>query len=468
MLEKTILNSLVYNEEYTRKVLPYVKAEYFQNKAEQAVFRLINDYIQKYNTLPNIATIDMELNSRKADINEFEFKEIMAIVGDLSQKQEWEISWLLDRTEKWCQEKAVYNAIIKSVNILKDNTGKTSKGAIPGLLQDALGVSFDTHIGIDLIEDANDWYERSHQPYERIPFDLDMLNKITKGGLRKKTLTILIGGVGFGKSLWMCHMAGANLLLGKKVLYISMEMSEDQVSERIYANMLNVPLDLLDNIPKDVFMKKVEALKAKTPGKLITHEYPNGGAGASNFRHLLNELKIKKNFVPDIIYVDYLNICMSNKVKFTGNMRHDLYIQYIAEEIRALAKEQNLPIVSATQVNREGFVSSDPGLENISQSWGQAATGDLILIIIVSDDLIKAGQYMVKQVKNRYSDFTKNRRFIIGVDRSKMRLFNVEDHAQIVVNDSNSEPSAITGQGSISERAVSLVKKPEFSFREFK
>ena len=464
MLERTILNALIYNEEYSRKVLPYLKSEYFHNKSEAAVFTLINDYIQKYNKLPSAATINMELSSRKADINEFEFKETQAIVTELEQKKEWDQKWLEDKTEAFCKDKAVYNAILLSANILKDKTGKTTREAIPSLLQEALGVSFDNHIGLDLIEDADDWFERSHSPFERIPFDIDMLNTITKGGLRKKTLTILMGGVGFGKSLIMGHMAGANLLLGKKVLYISMEMSEDQVSERIYANMLNIPLDQLDVIPKDVFLRKVEALKEKVVGKLITHEYPNGGAGASNFRHLLNELRIKKNFVPDIIYVDYLNICMSNRVKMNTN-RHDLYIQSIAEEIRALAKEVDVPIVSATQVNREGFVSSDPGMENISQSWGQAATGDLILVIIVSDELIKLGQYMIKQVKNRYNDINKNNKFVIGVDRTKMRLYNVESAAQNL----SQQVTPISTEGmTTSEKALALIKKPAFSFRDFK
>lgn len=472
MFERTILNSLVHNEEYSRKVLPYLKSEYFQNKSESEVFKLISDYIVKYNKLPTAATVKSELDMQESNINEFEYKEMSAIVSDLAKKGDWELPWLVDKTEVFCKEKAIYNGILESVAILKDKTGKTSTAIIPQILTDALGVSFDNHVGLDLIEDADEWFDRIHQPHERLPFDIDMLNKITKGGLRKKTLTMLIGGVGFGKSLWMCHMAGANLLQGKKVLYISMEMSEDQVSERVYANMLNIPLDQLDIIPKDIFSKKVQALKAKTPGKLITHEYPTSGAGANNFRHLLNELKIKKNFIPDIIYIDYINICLSNRVKFSGSMNMYTYIKFIAEEIRALAKEYDVPIVSATQINREGFVSSDPGMENVSESFGLAATADLILIIIISEELTRLSQYMIKQVKNRYNDININNKFVVGVDKSKMRLFNVENGAQNLSQQKFIAPTAPNPDAqppmTISERAMAGVKKPGFNFKEFK
>jgi len=463
MIERTILSSLVHDENYARKVLPYIKSEYFQNKSEQVVFNIIFDHINRYNTIPSVSTLFVELNNRKTNIDEHEFKEVSDIVTGLQTKQECDLQWLVDKTEAFCQEKAIYNGIIESVRILNDKSGKMTKHAIPGILQNALAVSFDTHIGVDLINDADDWFERVRAPHIRVPFDLDMMNKITKDGLLKKTLNLFMGGVGFGKTLWMCHLAGANLLLGKNVLYITLEMSEDQISERIYANMLNVPLDQLDIIPKDVFLAKVDKLKEKTTGKLIVHEYPTSGAGAANFRHLLNELKIKKNFIPDIVYIDYLNICISNRVKFSPQIGMYLYVKMISEEIRGLAIEQNVPIVSATQINREGFTASDPGMENISESFALAATADLILIIVVSDELIKLGQYMIKQVKNRYSDMNKNNKFVIGVDRSKMRLYNVEQKAQTLI-----QPPTSNEPKSISERAMAMVHKPKFDFKDFK
>lgn len=473
MLERTILSNLLHNEEYVRKVLPYLKDEYFENEREADIFRMINEHLQKYNERPTLKTLAIELSSRKADIDEHQYRETEAIAASL-KKDDVPIDWLVDSTEKWCQDRALYKAIFKAASIFNDKTGKTPRTAIPEMLQDALGVNFDNHIGMDVMEDAPNWYDRMHEEHAKIPFDIDILNKITKDGLRKGTLTILMGGTGFGKSLWMCHMAGYNLLFGKNVLYITLEMSEDQVSERIYANLLNIALDDMDFLSKDVFVKKVVKLKEKVLGKLIVHEYPNGTAGASNFRHLLNELKLKKKFVPDIIYIDYLNICMSNRVKFTGQMNTYTYVKFITEEVRALAKDtklQQIPIVSATQLNREGFGSSDPGLDDISDSFGMAYTGDIIWTIILNDDLRKMGQYLVKQVKNRYSDISKYNKVSVGVDFSKMKLFNIDHNGQNFVQSSAAPDPKISELAmaenvdrpeklSISQRALANIRKP--------
>lgn len=476
MMERTILSSLLHNEEYVRKVIPFLKAEYFENKAEGDIFGIINDHITKYNTLPTLKMLAVELATRKADINEFEYKEMEVIAAGL-KKEDVPADWLLAKTERWCQDRSLYNAIMKSASIYHDNTGKLSRGDIPGLLTDALGVCFDSHIGMDPIEDAPQWYDRMHNDQAKIPFDIDILNTMSKNGLRGSTLTILMGGTGFGKSLWMCHMAAYNLLYGKKVLYISLEMDEDQVSERIYANILNIPLDDLDYLPKESFVKKVEKRKETIAGKLKVKEYPNGSAGAANFRHLLNELRIKEKFVPDIIYVDYLNICMSNRVKYTGSMNSYTYVKFITEEVRALAKEEKIPIVSATQFNREGFGSSDPGLDDISDSFGMAYTGDIIWAIILNDDLRKMGQYLVKQVKNRYSDITKYHKAAVGVDFARMKLFNVEKKAQTYIQNvpdqiagplsedadklfAQEAPEVEPRKLSISERALATIKKP--------
>lgn len=477
MMERTILASLLHNEEYVRTVIPFLKAEYFENKAEGEIFGIINDHITKYNTLPTLKMLAVELATRKADINEYEYKEMEVIAAGL-KKEDVPAAWLLDKTEKWCQDRSLYNAIMQSASIYQDKTGKLSRGAIPGLLNDALGVTFDSRVGFDPLEGAPGWYDRMHDGSAKIPFDIDILNTMTKNGLRDSTLTILMGGTGFGKSLWMCHMAAYNLMYGKKVLYVTLEMDEDQVAERIYANLLNIPLDDLDYVPKESFVGKVEKLKEKTLGKLIVKEYPNKSAGANNFRHLLNELRLKQKFVPDIIYIDYLNICKSSTVKFAGNMNTYVYVQFIAEEVRALAKEEKIPIVSATQVNREGFASSDPGLDDISDSFGMAFTGDIIWMIILNDDLRKMGQYLVKQVKNRYGDIIKYSKVAVGVDFARMKLFNVEKKAQTYIQ---TVPDQIAGplsedadklfaqeppeaepirKLSISERALATIKKP--------
>ena len=426
--ETTILSSLVTNEEYIRKVFPYLKKEYFMDGAEATVFHVVKEYFDKYNKRPLIQVIQSEL--AEYNLNTKEFEQVKSVVESIKSLDSVkpDLEWLVDTTEQWCQTQAVHGAILQSMDIISDD--KKPRNAIPGLLQDALAVSFNSEVGLDFYDHADYWYDLTHSRLPRIPFDIDYLNKITKGGLLPKTLNIIIGGVGFGKSLWMCHMAGANLLQGKKVLYITMELSKEQTMERIYANMLNISLDMMPDIPKEIFLKKVEKMKEKTVGRLKVAEYPTGSAGAANFRHLLNELKVKQNFVPDIIYIDYLNICCSSRVKLSGNLGMYNYVKSIAEEIRALAVEQNVPIISASQVNREGFRSSDPGMDDISESFGLAATADLIIIIILSEELIALNQYMVKQGKNRYADVNKFNKFIVGVDKPKMRLYNVEAHAQ--------------------------------------
>jgi replicative DNA helicase len=428
-IENTILARLVYDEAYGRKVIPFIKQEYFQDQSDKALFGLIDDYVKKYNAFPSKEALAIDL-SNKTGINEQTFKEIIGKIEKLESDPDTKIEWLVDQTEKFCQEKAVYNAIMSSIKILDDNDAKTSKGAIPQILSDALAVSFDTHIGHDFLEDATARFEFYHTKEVRVPFDLDYFNKITQGGLPRKTLNICLAGTGVGKSLFMCHAAAANMTQGLNVLYITMEMAEERISERIDANLLDIPLDQLKVIPKDIYDKKINKLREKTQGKLIVKEYPTACAGSANFRHLLNELKLKKKFVPDIIYIDYLNICNSSRIKHGASVNSYTLIKAIAEELRGLAVEFNVPIVSATQTTRSGYSSSDLELGDTSESFGLPATADFMFGISTSEKLDQLGQIMVKQLKNRYGDPGVNRRFIVGIDRSKMRLYDVEQSAQ--------------------------------------
>jgi archaellum biogenesis ATPase FlaH len=346
-----------------------------------------------------------------------------------------EIQWLVDKTEKWCQEKAIYNAVLGSISILDGKDKTKDKGSIPKILSDALAISFDTTVGHDYLEDSDERYEFYHRKEERIPFDLDYFNKITKGGLPAKTLNIALAGTGVGKSLFMCHVASGCMVQGKNVLYITMEMAEEKIAERIDANLLNTTLDELINLPKDIYDKKVERVKSKTTGKLIIKEYPTASASTIHFRTLLNELNLKKSFIPDIIFIDYLNICCSSRIKAGANINSYTYVKSIAEELRGLAVEYNVPIVSATQTTRSGFTSSDPGLEDTSESFGLPATADLMFALITSEDLEALGQIMVKQLKNRYNDPNYYKRFTIGVDRAKMKLYDIEQSAQTGITD---------------------------------
>ena len=428
-IECVIISNLLFNEGYARKVIPFLKQDYFSDYIEKTLFNLINDYVQKYNSFPSKEALAIDL-SNKDGLNEDTFKKARDYIQSLEYEEETEDGWLVDQTEKFCQEKAVYNAIMSSIQILDDRTGKTSKGSIPQILSDALAVSFDTQIGHDFIEDADARYEFYHAKEVKIPFDLEYFNKITQGGLPKKTLNIALAGTGVGKSLFMCHCAAANMTEGRNVLYITLEMAEERIAERIDANLLDVTVDDLKMLPKEVYEKKINRLRAKTSGKLIVKEYPTACAGSANFRHLLNELKIKKNFVPDIIYIDYLNICMSSRIRNGANVNSYTLVKAIAEELRGLAVEFNVPIFSATQTTRSGYSSSDLGLEDTSESFGLPATADFMFGLQRSEEMDDLNQILVKQLKNRYSDPGVNRRFIVGVDRSKMRLYNVEQSAQ--------------------------------------
>jgi len=392
------------------------------------VYEEIDKFINKYNSLPSKEALTLEMDSRD-DLSDEEFSSASSLISQLDP-EEVDRQWLADTTEKWCQEKAIYNAIMNSIQILDGNDKKNDKGAIPTLLSDALGVSFDPNIGHDFIENADDRYEYYHRVEERIPFDLDYMNRITKGGLPKKSLNIILAGTGVGKSLAMCHMASANLTEGKNVLYITMEMAEEKIAQRIDANLLNVTLDDLGKLSKDMYDKKIERVKGNTSGKLIVKEYPTASAGSGHFRHLLNELRLKRSFVPDVIYVDYLNICTSSRIKSGAQVNSYTLVKAIAEELRGLAVEFNIPLVSATQTTRSGYTNSDVGLEDTSESFGLPATADFMVALISSEELEDLGQIMVKQLKNRYGDPNLYKRFVVGVDRSKMRLFDVEQTAQ--------------------------------------
>jgi len=430
-IENLIFNNLIKNEEYGRKVMPFLKEEYFSQYSDKIIFNLIENYVKEYNSFPSIEALMIEL-SNKDGINEQGFKECKQTLESLVDEPQSasNLDWIVDKTEEFCQEKALYNSIMKSIEIINDKHNSISKGAIPQLLTDALGVSFDTHIGHDFIDDAISRYDFYHTREVRIPFDLHYMNVITNGGLPKKTLNVILAGTGVGKSLAMCHMAAANLMAGYNVLYITMEMAEERIAERIDANLLDVPVDQLAMLSKEAYKTKINRIADKVKGKLKIKEYPTACAGSANFRHLINELKIKKNFIPDIIYIDYLNICISSRIKNGSNVNSYTLIKAIAEELRGLAVENNVPIVSATQTTRGGYSNSDVGLEDTSESFGLPATADFMFALISSEELEDMGQIMVKQLKNRYSDPGSNRRFVVGVDRSRMKLYDVEDSAQ--------------------------------------
>ena len=429
-LEQTILKNLIYNEVYTRKVLPFIKADYFSDNTERIVFREIFDFVNKYKNLPTHESLVINFTESKS-LTEPQVRESIELLKEIhsSKDEKSEGQWLIEQTEKFCQDKAIYNAIMESVGIL-DNDNKRSKGEIPQLLSDALGVTFDNNIGHDYINDSDSRYDSYHKVESRIRFDLDLFNKITKGGLPVKTLNIALAGTGVGKSLFMCHVAAGCLSQGHNVLYITMEMAEEKIAERIDANLLNIDLDELRTITKEDYNRKFSALKSKTQGKLIIKEYPTASASSLHFRALLNDLALKKSFKPDIIFIDYLNICCSSRIKPGANVNSYSYIKAIAEELRGLAVENNLPIVSATQTTRSGFSNSDPGLEDTSESFGLPATADFMFALVTNEELEQLNQVLVKQLKNRYGDPNLYKRFVLGIDRSKMRLYDVEDSAQ--------------------------------------
>ena len=426
--EHLILKNLITDEDYARRTLPYLKSQYFQDVNERIVYEEIDNFITKFNTLPSREALTIELDNR-SNINDNQFAEIAKYVSNLKSEDKDDKDWLVQTTEKFCQEKAIYNAIMESIQII-DGDGKRDKGSIPSLLSDALAVSFDPNVGHDFFDNSDARFDFYHRVEERIPFDLEYLNKITKGGVPKKSLNIILAGTGVGKSLAMCHMAAANLLDGKNVLYITLEMAEEKIAERIDANLLNTKLDELNELPKDVYDKKINRVKNKTTGKLVIKEYPTAAANVGHFRHLINELKLKKQFKPDIIYIDYLNICASSRIKMGGSVNTYTYIKSIAEELRGLSVEQNLPIWSATQTTRSGFSNSDVGLEDTSESFGLPATADFMVAIISTEELNNLNQVLVKQLKNRYGDPNSNKRFVLGIDRAKMRLYDVEQSAQ--------------------------------------
>ena len=439
-LEQIILKNLIYNEAFTRKVIPFIRSDYFSDDAERVVFKEVFEFTNKYKNLPTHEALVINLTESKS-LTEPQVKSAIELLNDIKESKDdtVELAWLTEQTEKFCQDKAVYNAIMESVSILDDRNGKKSKGEIPKLLSDALGVSFDSNVGHDYIQDFDDRYDFYHRVESRIRFDLDIFNKITKGGLPVKTLNIALAGTGVGKSLFMCHMAGSCLSQGHNVLYITLEMAEEKIAERIDANLLNVDFNELHTMAKKDYERKFEALRVKTHGKLIIKEYPTASASALHFRALLNELALKKAFKPDIIFIDYLNICSSARIKPGGNVNSYTYIKSIAEELRGLAVENNLPIVSATQTTRSGFTNSDPGLEDTSESFGLPATADFMFALISNEELEGLNQLLIKQLKNRYSDPNHYKRFVIGVDRSKMRLYDVEETAQVGITDSGQD-----------------------------
>ena len=433
-LEQTILRNLLTNEPYMRKVVPFLKKEYFEG-VYQHIFTEVTKFVTKYNKLPTLEAFKIEIDQSDR-ISDQMYTHAIDILPNIFERKDENMQWLLDTTEKWCQDRAVYRAIMESISIIDGKHEKLTKNALPDILQNALAVSFDTNIGHDYLENVDERYAFYHEQEERIPFDLDYFNRITKGGLPNKTLNIALAGTGVGKSLFMCHVAASALSQGRNVLYITMEMAEERIAERIDANLLNVPIDQLENMSQDMFSNRVRKIAESTNGKLIIKEYPTGQAHSGHFRALLMELKLKKKFVPELIFIDYLNICASSRMKSMGGAINSYtYIKAIAEEIRGLAVEFDVPIVSATQTTRSGYGNSDPGLEDTSESFGLPATADLMFALISNDELSSLGQIMVKQLKNRYNDPNVDKRFVVGVDRSKMKLYDVDESQQDLVDD---------------------------------
>jgi replicative DNA helicase len=454
-VEFLILRNLLYNEEYIRKVIPFLKSEYFEDQNQKIVFEEILSFVQEYNQPATKEVLCIEVEKRK-DINETSFKEVLHLIGCLDDVPV-EFNWLISTTEKWCRDRAIYLALMESIHIADDKDEKKNRDSIPSILSDALAVSFDNHIGHDYLQDYEQRYESYHRKEDKIEFDLEHFNKITKGGLPNKTLNIALAGTGVGKSLFMCHVASSVLLQGRNVLYITLEMAEERIAERIDANLLNVPIQDIVNLPKQMFENKVTNLAKKTQGTLIIKEYPTASAHSGHFKSLLNELALKKSFKPDIIFVDYLNICASSRFKGGNNVNSYTLVKSIAEELRGLAVEFNVPIVSATQTTRSGFGSSDVELTDTSESFGLPATADLMFALISTEELEGLGQILVKQLKNRYNDPTIYKRFVVGIDRAKMRLYDCEQSAQQDILDNTRE-----------EEYDNEDRKPRKSFEGFK
>ena len=449
-IENSIISNLIHSEDYIRQVLPFLNKRYFSDRKEAIIFEEINKFFNKYNKPITKEILNIELSNR-TDISDKDYKDFSDYVNQIEQ-QDTNSDWLLNETESFCKKKAVYNAILDSIGIIDGKDKQKSEDAIPSLLSDALAVSFDNHIGHNYIDDSDARYEFYHRVEEKVPFDLDMLNKITKGGLSNKTLNVVLAGTGVGKSLFMCHAAAANLMDNKNVLYITMEMAEERIAERIDANLLNLSMDELKVVDKQIYDKRLGKVKESSRGRLIIKEYPTAGAHAGHFRALLEELHLKQDFTPDIIYIDYLNICSSQRLRYGANVNSYTYVKTIAEELRGLAVEYDVPIMSATQTTRSGFTNSDPGLEDTSESFGLPATVDLMFALISTEELEELGQIMVKQLKNRYADPSYYKRFVIGVDRAKMKLYDVEISAQKNISDNGQDDGPVFDKSDFGKR----------------
>jgi len=451
-IQTTILRNLINNDDFTRKVIPFIRKDYFESD-HRLIFDQVISFVDKYNKLPTPEALEIELSS--LDVNDALLVDASTVLNGIRATKDNEVDteWLVDETERWCQDRAIHLAIMESINIIEGKHNSLKKDALPKLLSDALGVTFDSSVGHDYINDAEKRFDFYHMVEDRIPFDLEYFNSITKGGLPRKTLNIALAGTGVGKSLFMCHVAANALTQGRNVLYITMEMAEERIAERIDANLMNLPIDQLETLPKEMFDNKITKIAQKNIGKLIIKEYPTGAAHTGHFRALLNELKLKKNFMPDMIFIDYLNICSSSRMKgLGGSINTYSLIKSIAEEIRGLAVEFNVPIISATQTTRSGFGNSDVGLEDTSESFGLPATADFMFALVSTEELEKLGQIMVKQLKNRYNDPTANKRFVIGVDRSRMKLYDVEDDAQTLMDDGPAFDKSTSGERVNSEK----------------
>ncbi len=454
-IERTALSNLIYNEDYARKVLPFIKGNYFEVKEEKIIFEEIFNFVDKYKKIPTQTSLEIEVGERK-DLTEIEYKKVVDIIKTLNPI-EVDFDWLIDTTEKFCKDRAIHNAIVDGISIIDGKDKNRTPDTIPSILTDALAVSFDNAVGHDYLLDADSRFDFYHKIEERIPFDLEFFNKITKGGLPQKTLNIALAGTGVGKSLFMCHMAANCISQGKNVLYITLEMAEERIAERIDANLMNVSMEDLQDLPKKMFDDKIAKIIKKTSGKLIVKEYPTASANSNHFRGLIKELAIKKSFKPDIIFVDYLNICGSSRFKGNANIGSYFYIKSIAEELRGLAVECNVPIMSATQTTRSGFVSTDIGLEDTSESFGLPATADLMFALISNEEMDEKNHIAVKQLKNRYNDPTMNKRFVLGIDRAKMKLYDIDNQEQNLV-DSGQDDTPVFDKSSFSKRNLDFSK----------
>lgn len=445
-IQQTILRNLLSNEDYLRKVIPFLKKEYFEGE-HKVVFNEIVSFVNKYNKLPTKESITVDMTSAGT------LDPVSGLIDIVFTPEPVNEEWLLNSTEKWCQDRAIYLAIMESINVIDGKNQSLTKNAVPEILSDALAVSFDTNVGHDYIDNSDDRFDFYHRVEDRLPFDLENFNDITKGGIPNKTLNIALAGTGVGKSLFMCHVAASSLMQGKNVLYITLEMAEERIAERIDANLFNLPIDQLESLSKKMFDDKIAKIAKRNIGKLIVKEYPTGAAHASHFRALLNELKLKKQFEPDIIFIDYLNICSSSRMKGLGGAINSYsYVKAIAEELRGLAVEFNVPVFSATQTTRSGYSNTDVGLEDTSESFGLPATADFMFALISTEDLQRLGQMMVKQLKNRYNDPTYKKRFVVGVDRSRMRLYDVEESAQTLTDDTPVFDNTAAGEALVTQR----------------